>query len=100
MLCDIITALLVSSVPIIMSCHVIIRNRLSLSMGLRVLLLEPIPALSQGEASPGAWRLARPAHGRALNDEQCGVQHLTQGHLNMQLSLARSRDQNQRPSDH
>ena len=30
-------------------CHVIVRNRLSLSMGSRVLLLEPIPALPQGE---------------------------------------------------
>ena len=44
-----------------------------------VLLLEPIPALSQG---------------KALTDEQCGVQYLAQGHFDMQLSLARSWDLN------
>ena len=49
--------------------------------GCGVLLLEPIPALSQGES---------PAHRRALTDEQCGVQYLAQGHFDMQLSLARS----------
>ena len=35
-----------------------------------------------------------PAHRRALTDEQCGVQYLAQGHFNMQLSLAWSRDLN------
>ena len=32
--------------------------------------------------------------------EQFGVQYLAQGHFNMQLSSARSRDLNQRSSDH
>ena len=49
--------------------------------GCGVLLLEPIPALSQGE-------------GRVLPGQ--GVQYLAQGHFDMQL---RSLDLNQRPSD-
>ena len=35
-----------------------------------------------------------PAHRRALTDEQCGVQYLAQGHFDMQLSPAQSRDLN------
>ena len=56
-----------------------------------VLLLEPNPALSQGEGSLDK----SPAHRRALTDEQCGVQYLAQGHFDMQLSPARSWDLNQ-----
>ena len=41
-----------------------------------------------------------PAHRRALTDEQCGVQYLAQGHFDMQLRPAQSRDLNQRPSNH
>ena len=57
-----------------------------------VLLLEPIPALSQGRAGYSLDK--SPAHRRALTDEQCGVQYLAQRHFNMQLSLALSRDLN------
>ena len=35
----------------VVSCHVIVQNCLSLSMESQVLLLEPIPALTQGEGS-------------------------------------------------
>ena len=57
--------------------------------GHRVLLLEPIPALSQGEGRVLPGQVAR-----ALTDEQCGVQYLAQRHFDMQPSLARSRDLN------
>ena len=50
--------------------------------GHRLLLLEPI-SLDK-----------LPAHRRALTDEQCGVKYLAQGHFDMQLSPARSRDLN------
>ena len=64
--------------------------------GRGVLLLEPIPAL---RARAGCSLDKSPAHRRALTDQQCGVQYFAQGHFNMQLSPARSRDLNQRPSD-
>ena len=53
-------------------CHVIVRNRLSLSMG-------------------------SPADRRALTDEQRGVQYLAQEHFDMQLSPARSSTRYSRP---
>ena len=53
-----------------------------------MLLLEPIPALSQGEGRVLPGQVAR-----ALTDEQCGVQYLAQRHFDMQLNL--SRDLNQ-----
>ena len=59
-----------------------------------VLLLEPISALSQDEGR------VLPGQVRALTDEQCGIQYLTQRHFDMWLSPARNRDLNQRPSDH
>ena len=62
----------------VMSCHVIVRNRLSLSMGSRDVAAGANPSL-----------VSAPAHHRALTDEQCGVQYLAQGHFDMQLSLAR-----------
>ena len=73
-----------------MSCHV-----MSLSVtaypfpwGHGVLLLEPIPALSQGEGRvlPGQVASSLMSNG--------GVQYLAQRHFDMQLSLALSRDLN------
>ena len=64
--------------------------------GRGMLLLEPIPALSQGEGRVLPGQVASSSQG--LTDEQCGVQYLAQGH--MQLSPAWSRDLNQQPSDH
>ena len=71
------------------SCHVIVHNRLSLSMGLR--------GVAAGASPRAGYSLDKtPAHRRALTDEQCGVQYLAQGHVDIQLS----RDLNQRPSNH
>ena len=54
------------------------------------------PSLVSGRGLPG--QVASSSQG--LTDEQRGVQYLTQGHFDMQLSPARSRDFNQRPYDH
>ena len=70
----------------IRSCHVIIRNRLSLSMGSRGVAAGANPSLVSGQGTP--WT------SRQLTDEQCGVQYLAQRHFDMQLSLALSRDLN------
>ena len=61
-----------SSVCVYIIYYNIIKNNIIFVMSCHcpccgVLLLEPIPALSQGEGKS-------PAHRRALTDEQCGVQ--------------------------
>ena len=52
--------------------------------GCRVLLLEPIPALSQGEGRVLPGQVTSSLQGKT--DEQYGVQYLAQGHFDMQLS--------------
>ena len=69
-------------------CHVIVRNRSSLSMGSRGVAAGANPSLVSGRGQGTPWT---PAHRRALTDEQCGVQYLAQGHFDMQLSPARRR---------
>ena len=49
------------------TCHVIVRNHLFLSMGSQG-VAAGVPALSQGYSLDKS-----PAHRRALTDEQCGV---------------------------
>ena len=71
-----------------MSCHVMVCNHLSLSMGSRGVAARANPSFVSGRGQ------GTPAHRRALTDEQCGVQYLAQGHFDMQLSPARSRDLN------
>ena len=61
--------------------------------GRGVLLLEPIPALSQGKGRVLPGQVASSSQG-PLTDEQCGVQYLAQGHFNVQLSAAWSWDLN------
>ena len=58
-----------------MSCHVIVRNRLSLSS----CVAEPCLRARAGYSLDKS-----PAQHRALIDEQHGVQYLAQGHFNMQ----------------
>ena len=79
-----------------MSCHVIVRTVYPFPWGGGVLLLEPIPALPQGEG-----RVLQLIAGPSLvSNVGSNVQYLAQGHFDMQLSPARSWDLNQRPSDH
>ena len=66
--------------------HNNVRNVMSLSVtaypfpwGCGVLLLEPIPALSQGEGRVLPGQVASSSQG--LTSEQRGVQYLAQGHL-------------------
>ena len=76
--CILNTCYIIYGVQSYLSCHVIVRTAYPFPWGCGVLLLEPIPALSQGEG-----RDKLPAHRRALTDEQCGVQCLAQGHFDM-----------------
>ena len=71
---------------------------LSLSMGSQGLVAGANSSCLRARA--GYSLNKSPAHHRALADEQHGVQHLAQGHFNMQLSPARSRDLNQQPFNH
>ena len=69
------------------SCRVIVHSHLSLSKGLRGAASGPNPSLVSGREQGIPW-----THRRALTDEQCGIQYLAQGHFDMQLSPAWSRD--------
>ena len=63
-------------------------------MGSRGVAAEANPSFVSGEG-----RVVPPAHCRVRTDEQCGVQYFAQGHFDMQLSPAQSRDLNLQPSE-
>ena len=76
-----------NKLPVVVSYHIIVHNRLSLSMGSRGVAAGANPSLVSGGGQDTPWT------SHSLQGEQCGVQYLTQGHL-------RSRDLNQQPSYH